>query len=106
MARVRRSSAPHTAIHRWREGPQTPNTARFATGSEQTELLPAALRPGEMIGRQFRSTLVQAELFAGDFKSPSDHPGHRPGSLHSRAPLRIVVAAAAHITDQREDVAI
>src|ERR1700730_16330288 len=73
---------------------------------EQTELLPAALGPGEMIRGQFRSPLVEPELLAGDLEPASDHPGHRPGALHPRSPLRIIIAPAAHVADQREDVAI
>ena len=59
---------------------------------EQAELLAAAFRPGEMIGGQFRAPLVEPELVAGDLEPAADHPGHRPGALHPRAPLRIVVA--------------
>ena len=33
---------------------------------KQTQLLPAAFGPGEMIGGQFRSPLVEPELLAGD----------------------------------------
>src|SRR2546429_5945713 len=44
--------------------------------SEQTQLLSASLRLDEMIGRQFRTALVETELFAGDLKPPSDHPRH------------------------------
>src|SRR5882724_3234670 len=73
---------------------------------EQTQLLSVWLRPGKMVGRQFQATLVEAELFAGDFEAASDHPGHRPGALHPRSPLRVVVAAAAHVADQGEDVAV
>src|SRR5206468_5269292 len=67
---------------------------------EQAQLLSAALRFGEMIGRQFRPPLVEAEFFAGDFETPSDHPGHGTCALHPRTPLRVVVAAAAHVADQ------
>src|SRR5271154_2649086 len=74
--------------------------------SEKTELLPAALRLHEMVRGQFRAALVQPELLAGDLEAAPDHPGHRPGALHPRAPLRVVVAAAAHVADQGEDVAI
>src|SRR5512138_3096538 len=73
---------------------------------KQTQLLSAALRLDEMIGRQFRAALVEAELFAGDLEAAADHPGHRAGALHPRSPLRVVVAAAAHVADQREDVAV
>src|ERR1700722_4580062 len=73
---------------------------------EQTELLTIVLRPGEMIGGQFRAALVEPELLAGDLEPPPDHPGHRSGALHPRSPLRVVVAAAAHVADQGEDVAI
>src|SRR5258705_7666253 len=73
---------------------------------EQTQLLPAALRLDEMFGRQFRAALVEAELFAGDFEAASDHPGHRAGALHPRSPLRVVVAPAAHVADQSEDVTV
>src|SRR5215475_2144720 len=73
---------------------------------KQTELLPAALWLHEMIGGQFRAALVQPELLAGDLESATDHPGHRPGAFHARAPLRIVVTAAAHVADQSKDVAI
>src|SRR5215207_8874398 len=71
---------------------------------EQTQLLSAALRLCKMIGGQFRATLVEAKLFAGDFETASDHPGHGPGALHPRSPLRVVVAAAAHVADQGKDV--
>src|ERR1700746_2794236 len=74
------------------------------TKSKQTELLPKSLRPGEMICRQLGAALVEPELFAGDLKAAADHPGHRPGALHPRAPLRVVVLSAAHLADQREDV--
>src|SRR3954466_14710622 len=33
--------------------------------SKQTQLLPAAIRLGEMIGRQFGAALVEAEFIAG-----------------------------------------
>ena len=59
-----------------------------------------------MIGGQFRAALVEPEFLAGDLEPPPDHPGHRAGALHPRSPLRVVVAAAAHVADQREDVAI
>src|SRR5712692_914506 len=67
---------------------------------EQAQLLPAAFRPREMIGGQLRTPLVEPELFAGDLEAAPDHPGHRSGAFHPRSPLRIVVAAAAHIADQ------
>src|SRR5689334_25119082 len=73
---------------------------------EQAELLSVALWPREMIRGQFGAALVEAELLAGDLEAASDHPGHRAGSLHPRSPLRIVVAAAAHVADQGEDVTI
>src|SRR4029079_18911448 len=78
----------------------------LSPSSEQTQLLSASLRPDKMIGRQFRTALVEAELFAGDLEAAADHPGHRAGPLHPRAPLRVVVATAAHVADQGEDVAI
>src|SRR6516225_726372 len=74
--------------------------------SEQAQLLPVRLRFGEMIGGQLRAALVEAELLAGDLESSPDHPDHRPGALHPRAPLRVVVAPAAHVADQGEDLAI
>src|SRR5215218_5587403 len=74
--------------------------------SKQTQLLSAALWLDEMIGRQFQAALVEAELFAGDLEPPSDHPGHRAGAFHSRSPLRVVVAPAAHVADQGEDVTV
>src|SRR3954469_10382786 len=80
--------------------------AMTASPSKQTQLLPVALRLGEMIGGQFGAALVETELLAGDFETASDHPGHRAGAFHPHAPLRVVVAAAAHVADQREDVAI
>src|SRR3979490_3530981 len=73
---------------------------------EQAQLLPTAFRPREMLGGQFRAPLVEPEFFAGDLEPASDHPGHRPGALHSRSPLRIIVAPAAYVADQRKDVAI
>src|SRR5688572_9519412 len=73
---------------------------------EQTQLLSAAIRLDEMIGRQFQAALVEAELFAGDFEPPPDHPGHRAGALHPRTPLRVVIATAAHVADQGEDVTV
>src|SRR6185312_17121730 len=73
---------------------------------EQTQLLPAAFRLHEMIRRQFRTALVQPELLAGDLEAAADHPGHRSCALHPRTPLRVVVATAAHVADQRADVAI
>src|SRR5216683_549119 len=81
---------------------RSPRTQRL----EQTQLLPAALRFCKMIGGQFRAPLVEAKLLAGDFEAASDHPGHGTGAFHPRAPLRVVIAAAAHIADQGEDVAI
>src|SRR6516165_9284311 len=78
----------------------------YSNTSEQAELLPAGLGSCEMIGGQLRAALVQAELFASDLEPAPDHPGHRPGSLHPRTPLRIVVATAAHVADQGEDVAV
>src|SRR5450432_3449229 len=76
------------------------------TNSKQAQLLPASLRLHEMVGGQFRAPLVQPELLAGDLEAAADHPGHRPGALHPRSPLRVVVAAATHVADQGEDVAI
>src|SRR3954452_18138818 len=76
------------------------------TSLEQAELLPAALRPREMIGGQFRTALVEPQLFAGDLEATTDHPGHRACPLHPRAPLRVVVAPVPHVTDQGEDVTI
>src|SRR5580704_1521123 len=78
----------------------------FLHALEQTQLLAAALRPGEMIGGQFRAAFVEPELLAGDLEPPADHPGHRSSALHPRSPLRVVVAAAAHVADQGEDMAI
>src|ERR1700738_2775599 len=74
--------------------------------SEQTQLLPAALGTGKMIGGQLRTPLVEPEFLAGDLEAAPDHPGHRPGALHPRSPLRVIIAPAAHVADQREDVAI
>src|SRR5262245_22261943 len=73
---------------------------------EQAQLLSAALGPRKMIGGQLRAALVEPELFTGDLEAASDHPGHRACALHARTPLRIVVAAAAHVADQGEDMAI
>src|SRR4051812_48616259 len=73
---------------------------------EQTQLLPGSLRLVKMVRRQFRAPYVQSKLLASDLEAASDHPGHRPRALHSRSPLRIVVAPAAHIADQGEDVTI
>src|SRR5882724_9728940 len=74
--------------------------------SKQAQLLPAPLRPREMVGGQLRAALVEPELFAGDLEPSPDHPGHWPSALHPRSPLRVVVAAAAHVTDKSEDMAI
>src|SRR5260363_297592 len=74
--------------------------ARPPSTSEQAQLLAAALRPHEMIGGQLGTALVQAELLAGDLEAAADHPGHRSGPLHPRAPLRVVVAATAHVANQ------
>src|SRR5438034_9870502 len=74
------------------------------TSLKQAELLPAVLRPGEMIGGQLRPPLVEAQFFAGDLEAATDHPGHRTCPLHPRSPLRIVVAPVPHVTDQGEDV--
>src|ERR1700736_5727070 len=105
---VRRTCVQHR--RRWLWVPAFAGTThereRTSAELEQTQLLPAALRPREMIGGQFRTPLVEPELFAGDLEPASDHPGHRPGALHPRAPLRIVVAAAAHVADQRKDVPV
>src|SRR6185312_685530 len=73
---------------------------------EQAELFPAALRPDEVIGRQFRAPLVESQFLASDFEPTANHPGHRAGALHPRSPLRIVDAPPTHVADQREDVAI
>src|SRR5438477_4238230 len=73
---------------------------------EQAKLFSAALRPGKMIRGQFRTPLVEPELLAGDLESAADHPGHWTRALHPRPPLRVVIAPAAHIADQGEDVAI
>src|SRR5260370_33972355 len=78
----------------------------FSAALKQAELLAAALGPREMIGGQFRTPLVETEFFASDLEPAADHPGHRPGALHPRSPLRVVVAAATHVADQREDVAV
>ncbi|KAH2821212.1 hypothetical protein KXV85_002907, partial [Aspergillus fumigatus] len=53
-----------------------------------------------------RAALVQAEPVAGDLEAAADGPGHRAGALHPLAPFRVVVAAAAHVADQGEDVAV
>src|SRR5437868_12711901 len=73
---------------------------------EQAKLFPAALRLGKMVRGQFRTPLVEPEFLAGDLEAPADHPGHRTRALHPRSPLRVVIAPAAHIADQGEDVAI
>src|SRR5882757_6935667 len=73
---------------------------------KQTQLLAVALRLGKMVRGQLGAPLVQSELFAGDLEAAADHPGHRAGALHPRAPLRVVVTAAAHVADQGEDMAI
>src|SRR5215475_1259044 len=74
------------------------------TPSKQAQL--PALRFGEMIDRQLGAALVQSKLLAGDLEPTSDHPGHRAGAFHSRAPLRIVVAPSPHVADQGEYMAI
>src|SRR5438105_3949173 len=73
---------------------------------KQTQLLPAAFRPLEMIGGQSGAPPVKSEFFARDLEAAADHPGHRAGTFHPRPPLRVVVAPAAHVADQREDVAV
>src|SRR6478735_12119965 len=78
----------------------------MSCGLEQTQLLSVAFGFREMIRRQLRAPLVEAKLLAGDLEPASDHPGHRPGPLHPRSPLRVVIAAAAHVADQGEDVTI
>src|SRR3954447_17241462 len=81
-------------------------SSAIRTSLEQAELLPAALRPGEMIRGQFRTTLVEPQLFAGDLEAAADHPGHWTCPLHPRSPLRVVVASIPHVTDQGENVTI
>src|SRR6516165_10822950 len=73
---------------------------------EQAQLLGAAPRRTEMVGRQPRSRLVEAALLAGEFETAADHPGHRPAAGHALAPVRIVVLAAAGLADELEDVAV
>src|SRR4030088_502318 len=105
-------SASDEAIHSF--FPRRDGLLRFARNDggdnsvvlEQTQLLSALFRSCKMVGRQLRAPLVETELFAGDFEPAADHPGHRAGALHPRTPLRVVVAPAAHIADQGEDVAI
>src|SRR4030088_1553648 len=83
----------------------SPSSSRSAS-LKQTQLLPASLGPREMFGGQFRAPLVEPELLAGDLEPAADHPGHWPGALHPRSPLRVVIAPAAHVADQGKDVAI
>src|SRR4051812_43758230 len=81
-------------------------TLHTRSNLEQTELLSIALWLGEMIRRQFGAALVEAEFLAGDLEAAPDHPGHRACPLHPRSPLRVIVATAAHVADQGEDVTI
>src|SRR6188472_1971272 len=76
------------------------------TELEQTQLLSVSFRLVKMVRRQFGAPLVQSKFLTGDLEAASDHPGHRASPLHPRSPLRVVIAAAAHVADQREDMAI
>src|SRR5258707_11385714 len=42
---------------------------RSLAALKQAQLLPAALRPREMVGGQFRTPLVEPELLAGNLRS-------------------------------------
>jgi hypothetical protein len=57
------------------------------TSSKQAQLLVVSLGLGEIIYSEFRTPLVQPELFAGDLETPPYHPGDRTRPLHARAPL-------------------
>src|SRR5215469_10100896 len=76
------------------------------TALEQAQLLGAAPRRTEMVGRQPRSRLVEAALLAGEFEAAADHPGHRPAAGHALAPARIVVLTAAGLAEELEHVAV
>src|SRR5262249_36172720 len=60
----------------------------------------------EVLGRELRLLLVEAELLARDLEASADHPGVGARSLHAPAPGRVVVLAAAHLAHELEHVAI
>ena len=59
-----------------------------------------------MISRQLGAILVEAELLAGKFEPPADHPGDRAAAGHPFTPVRIVIPAATRLTNELEHVAI
>src|SRR5260370_2744496 len=73
---------------------------------EQAQLLAPATRRLEMLRAQSGACLVEAELLAGQFKAPADHPGDRSAAGHALAPARVVVLAAAGLADELEDVVV
>src|SRR5215468_77709 len=73
---------------------------------EQSELLGRRPRRDEMLRRRFHAGQIEAEPLASDLKAPPDHPGDRARAGHTLAPCRIVILAAARLTNEIDDVAI
>src|SRR6185312_1864457 len=76
------------------------------TRSEQAQLRIIPLRLAEVLRRQARARGVQPEPLARDLEATAEHPGVRPGALHARTPLRVVVLAVAGVAHELHHVAI
>src|SRR4051812_10840619 len=80
--------------------------ASFKIRLEQTQLRGFLPWRREMIGGETGASFVEAELLAGGFESPTDHPGDRPCAGHALVPSGIVILTAAHIAHQLENMAV
>src|SRR4051812_38320694 len=77
-----------------------------ASPSEQRELLRALARRREVLGGKLQPAPVEPKPLAARLEAPADHPGDRAGAGHALSPLRVIVLAAAHVTDQLEYVVV